>query len=278
MHDRPGPGPNPTHPAGCTPMPLPPQGPQRVVIVGGTAGIGLACAHRLATTGTRAIALVGRSAERGAMAQAALRAAHPGLDVRFLRGDGAEAPQAMAAVQEATGHFGGLDALVSCAGGDVMPRLLAKVATHEVMPMLEQVAACVILPARAAYEVMRAQGAGAIVCVASDAGKIATPGESVIGAAMAAIAMFCRGMAIEAKRDGVRVNCVTPSIVQGTPLYDRLQQDAFSQRLFAKAEALAGLGVATAEDVAELIAFLVGPASARITGQTVSVTGGISAA
>lgn len=273
-----GPGPDPTHPPGSTPMPLPPQGPDRVVIVGGTAGIGLACAHRLATAGTRAIALVGRSAERGAMAQAALRAAHPGLDVRFLRGDGAEAPQAMAAVQEATGHFGGLDALVSCAGGDVMPRLLAKVATHEVMPMLEQVAACVILPARAAYEVMRAQGAGAIVCVASDAGKIATPGESVIGAAMAAIAMFCRGMAIEAKREGVRVNCVTPSIVQGTPLYDRLQQDAFSQRLFAKAEALAGLGVATAEDVAELIAFLVSPASARITGQTVSVTGGIAAA
>jgi len=246
-------------------MPLAPQGPQRVVIVGGTAGIGLACAHRLATAGTRAIALVGRSAERGTKAQAELRAAHPGLDVRFLRGDGADAPQAIAVVQEATGHFGGLDALVSCAG-------------HEVMPMLAQVAACVILPARAAYEVMRAQGAGAIVCVASDAGKIATPGESVIGAAMAAIAMFCRGMAIEAKRDGVRVNCVTPSIVQGTPLYDRLQQDAFSQRLFAKAEALASLGVATADDVAELIAFLAGPASARITGQTVSVTGGISAA
>jgi 2-hydroxycyclohexanecarboxyl-CoA dehydrogenase len=278
MPDGAGSGPNPPYPPASTPMPAPPQAPSRVVIVGGTAGIGLACARHLAATGTRAMALVGRNAERGAMAQAALRAAHPGLEVRFLQGDGADAPQAVDTVQQASRDFGGLDALVSCAGGDVMPRLLAKVPTHEVMPMLAQVAACVLLPARAAYEVMRAQGAGAIVCVASDAGKIATPGESVIGAAMAAIAMFCRGMAIEAKRDGVRVNCVTPSIVQGTPLYDRLQQDAFTQRLFAKAEALAGLGVATADDVAELIAFLVGPGSARITGQTVSVTGGISAA
>jgi NADP-dependent 3-hydroxy acid dehydrogenase YdfG len=51
---------------------------------------------------------------------------------------------------------------------------------------------------------------------ASDAAKIATPGESVIGAATAAVAMFCRGMAYEAKRSGIQVTCITPSIVCGT--------------------------------------------------------------
>jgi NAD(P)-dependent dehydrogenase (short-subunit alcohol dehydrogenase family) len=114
--------------------------------------------------------------------------------------------------------------------------------------------------------------------VASDAAKIATPGESVIGAAMAAIAMFCRGMAIEAKRDGIRVNCVTPSIVKGTALYTRLQDNEFARRLFGKAEAMASLGVVTADEVADLIAFLASPAACKITGQTISVTGGISAA
>ena len=89
--------------------------------------------------------------------------------------------------------------------------------------------------------------------------------------------MFCRGMAIEAKRHGIRVNCVTPSIVRGTPLYDRLMADPFAGRLFAKAERMASLGVVEPDDLASLVTFLAGPGSARLTGQTISVTGGISA-
>ena len=42
---------------------------------------------------------------------------------------------------------------------------------------------------------------------------------------MAAIVMFCRGLANEAKRSGIRVNAITPSIVQGTPLYDEVMND-----------------------------------------------------
>jgi gluconate 5-dehydrogenase/3-oxoacyl-[acyl-carrier protein] reductase len=89
--------------------------------------------------------------------------------------------------------------------------------------------------------------------------------------------MFARTMAIEGKRDGVRVNCLTPSIVRGTPLYDALMQDSFAGRLFGKAEAQAHLGVVEPQDVAQLAVFLASPAAARITGQTISVTGGISA-
>lgn len=74
----------------------------------------------------------------------------------------------------------------------------------------------------------------------------------------------------------MRINCVTPSIVSGTPLYERIQQDDFSRKLFAKAQAQAYLGVAEASDVAKLIDFLIGPSASKITGQTVSVTGGIS--
>jgi NAD(P)-dependent dehydrogenase (short-subunit alcohol dehydrogenase family) len=125
---------------------------------------------------------------------------------------------------------------------------------------------------------MMTQKSGSIICIASDAAKVATPGEVAIGAAMAAIAMFCRGLAIEAKRSGIRVNCVTPSIVKDTPFYKTLMTDPFASKLFSKAERMASLGVVVPDDIAALVAFLAGPGSARLTGQTISVTGGISAA
>jgi len=180
-------------------------------------------------------------------------------------------------VSDATQMLGGLDVLLSGAGGDPMPRLLSDIPPGEVLTDINGCLAPVILPARAAYDVMGAQGHGCILVIASDAGKIATPGESAIGAAMAGIAMFARGMATEGKRQGIRVNCITPSIVRGTPLYDRLMADPFAGKLFAKAEAMAHLGVAEPGDIAALATFLAGPGAARLTGQTVSVTGGISA-
>ena len=125
---------------------------------------------------------------------------------------------------------------------------------------------------------MREQGGGAIVNVASDAAKVATPGETLIGAAMAAIVMFSRAAALEAKRDGVRINVLTPSLIANTPGAELIFGDPFSARMFEKAEALAHLGVAEPEDVAEAILFFAGPAARRITGQALSVNGGISAA
>jgi NAD(P)-dependent dehydrogenase (short-subunit alcohol dehydrogenase family) len=95
---------------------------------------------------------------------------------------------------------------------------------------------------------------------------------------MAAIVMFSRTAAIEAKRNGVRVNAVTPSLVAGTPTAERVLADGFSKKLFESAAKQAHLGVAEPDDLAALIVFLGGPASARLTGQAISVNGGISAA
>ena len=131
---------------------------------------------------------------------------------------------------------------------------------------------------RAALPHMAAQGGGAIVNLASDAAKLATPGETVLGAVMAALVMFTRTLAMEAKRNGIRVNCLTPSIVRDTPLYDRLMADDFSGKLFAKAEAMAHLGVVTPADLAPMVVYLASPAAAKLTGQAISINGGISAA
>jgi NAD(P)-dependent dehydrogenase (short-subunit alcohol dehydrogenase family) len=83
--------------------------------------------------------------------------------------------------------------------------------------------------------------------------------------------------AIEGKRDGIRVNAVTPSLIAGTPTTANVLKDGFSKKLFERAAAQAHLGVAEPEDLAALIVFLGGPQASKLTGQAISVNGGISA-
>lgn len=246
------------------------------LVVGGTAGIGLVSAKRLLDEGVPSMVIAGRNRERGEAAAKMLRERSK-AQVAYVQCDASRPDDVSALTDACAEHMGGVDFLLSCGGGDPMPRLLKDIALDELLPTINAVQAPILLPARAMLEGMAARGGGSIVCIASDAGKLATPGETAIGAAMASIIMYCRAMANEAKRDGVRVNCVTPSIVRSTPLYDKLMADPFCSRLFGKAEKLAALGVVEPDDLADLVCFLAGPQSARITGQTISVTGGISA-
>jgi NAD(P)-dependent dehydrogenase (short-subunit alcohol dehydrogenase family) len=246
----------------------------RALIVGGTSGIGLAAARALLDAGAAAVAVAGRSPERGAAAVAAL-----GPRAAYLRADAAAPAEAEAMAAAALAAMGGIDALVVSPGTTHLPELLHRQSLAQIRESLTQDLAPVLLSVCAVLPAMRAARRGAIVAVASDAAKVATPGEAVIGANMAAIVQFVRGVAIEGRRDGVRANAVTPSLVEGTPLTDRLMEEGrFSARLFASARQQAHLGPTTPQDVAAVIAFLCAPASGRITGQAISVNGGISAA
>jgi 2-hydroxycyclohexanecarboxyl-CoA dehydrogenase len=249
-----------------------------VAITGGTAGIGLATAKAFTTAGVRRLVLLGRSAERGADACRAVRAAAPDADVHYVKVDACDEADVDRATQEARGLLGSIDVLVNSISGDYRPELLVRTPPAAMTDILTRVVMPPIYMTRAVLPWMCEQRGGSVVNIASDAAKVATPGESVIGAGMAAIVMFSRTVAIEAKRDGVRVNAITPSLVSGTESSARALKDGFSARLFAKATTMASLGVASPEDVAELIVFLGGPGSARLTGQAVSVNGGISAA
>ena len=249
-----------------------------VVIAGGTSGIGLEAAAQLAVAGATRLALVGRDPARGEVALAAVRERAPGADVRYLRADLTDPASARGMAEAAGAAFGRVDTLVnSIAGGD-LPRLFHDTPLEEIAGIVDRNLCTVLHATRAVWDGMRAQRGGVVVNVASDAAKIATPGETVMGAALSGIAMFTRALALEGKRSGIRANCVTPSIVQGTPLYDRLMAAPFTGKLFAKAEAQAHLGVVTPADIAPLIVFLASPAAAKLTGQAISVNGGISAA
>ena len=224
------------------------------------------------------LVLAGRDRARGEVAVAAVNGRAPGAEVRFAAADLTRSEDASALLATATAAFGRVDLLVNSIGGNDLPRLFHDTPLGEIGGIVERNLCTVLHACRAAWDGMRAQRGGTIVNVASDAAELATPGETVLGAALAGIAMFTRALALEGKRAGIRANCITPSIVRDTPLYDRLMAAPFSSKLFAKAEGLAHLGVVTPADIAPLIVFLASPAAAKLTGQTISVNGGISAA
>lgn len=247
------------------------------VITGGTAGIGRACAEALLGSGVRGVLVNGRNAERAERAKREMQALFPAARIAIATGDVAYPGVACAVMDEAMRQFGRIDVLVNSTGANDIPRLLHETPIEEIPGVLERGLLPQILACRAALPFMRKAGGGSIINVASDAAKLPTPGESVIGAAMAGIVMFTRGLAIEGKRDGIRANVVTPSLTSGTQLYDRIMADPFAGKIFGKASRLAALGVVSKEELAGLVVFLASPAAAKITGQAISMTGGISA-
>lgn len=252
---------------------------KRALLVGGTSGIGLETARLLLERGAASVCVVGRDGQRGKTAAESLARDGTAEAVRFVQADCGDPAQARRMAEEAGEAMGGIDILVTSAGGGHLPEILMRMEIETVRDAVLSGLLPHLLACRAVLPRMAEAGQGAIVTIASDAAKVATPGETAIGACMAGIVQYTRTLAIEGKRNGIRANCVTPSLVEGTPLTERLMAEGtFSSRLFAKARPLAGLGPTTARDVAELAAFLAGPRAERITGQAVSVNGGISAA
>lgn len=249
-----------------------------VLIAGGTSGVGLASALRFADAGVRRLALLGRDKDRGEAARQAVTRHCPGAQVEFIAADAGDAGQVEAAATAARDALGSIDVLVSSVTGTYRPELLHRTPIADIAGILLGQALPPMLLTRAVLPIMAGQGGGSIVNIASDAAKVATPGESVLGGAMAAIVMFSRVTAIEAKRNGIRVNVITPSLIAGTPTAEAVLRDGFSKNLFEKAAAQAHLGVAEPADLASLVVFLGGPGAARLTGQAISVNGGISAA
>ena len=248
-----------------------------VLIAGGTSGVGLASAAGFAAAGVRQIALLARNPERGEAARRVVLGRCPEAEVLFVPADASDAgrlPAAVAAVHE---KFGQIDVAISSVTGSYRPELLHRIPMEDLATIVLRQALPPMLLTRAVLPLMQEQGGGSIVNIASDAAKVPTPGETAIGAAMAAIVMFSRAAAVEAKRGGVRVNVLTPSLIANTPTAEMVLKDGFSRKLFEKATSLAHLGVAEPEDLASLIVFLGGPGAARLTGQVISVNGGISA-
>ncbi len=242
-----------------------------MLIAGGSGSIGEAVAREAAANGW-AVVLHGRSADKLAAQAATLRASTPAEAVVC---DVAEDDAAPLIVAGALDKFGRIDAVVDCVStGPREGRLtgLFKDTTPEHFTAFYHLSAAWFERlAHAAYPHLAERG-GTLIGFISDAGKFAAPRQAIIGGARSATIGFVRNLAVEAARDGIRVHAISPSYVlesRSAVLMGQSRTETAARR--------AGLGLPTAADIAPLTVFLCGEGAAKITGQIISVNGGLNA-
>jgi 2-hydroxycyclohexanecarboxyl-CoA dehydrogenase len=180
--------------------------------------------------------------------------------------------------QAAAGLNGGIDILISAgAQGAVGPKPFAELTSKELELSVTTRLFPRVFPVHASLPFMRERG-GSVVMLTTDAARHPTPGESVVGAVGASVILMTKALAKEFARDRIRVNSVAMTLTSDTPSWDRIFADpSFQNRLFSKALTRFPQGrPPSADEVARVAAFLAGDDAAQVTGQTISVNGGLS--
>jgi 3-oxoacyl-[acyl-carrier protein] reductase len=247
-----------------------------VLITGGTSGTGLKSASRFLAGGANVV-INGRTPERAGVALDELREIAP--NVQMTLADCYNYDEAARAVAETIGHFGAIDVLVSAgAQGTGDPKPFADMAPEEIQSGLLTRFLSRMHPVHAAIPHLRTRPGASIVMLTTDAARHATRGESIIGAYAAGVIAATKTIARELARDQVRVNTVSMTLTAGTHSWERIfEKESFQSGLFEKAISRFPFGAPpTSDDVADAVTFLASSHASQITGQTVSVNGGLS--
>ena len=240
------------------------------IVVGGASGIGRATALRFAELGAD-VAVFDVQAEAGEATAAAVRAR--GRKGLFLRTDVTDFEEVKASVAKALSELGHIDALVNAVGWNEHsffvkqdPAFWTKVMAINFWGQVHT--------ARAVLDHMIDRKRGAIVTVASDAGRVGTNGETLYAAAKGAVLAFTKSLAREVTRFGIRVNCVCPGPTD-TPLFHAAtaHQPGIAQSML---NLIPMKRMAQPEEPAEAIVFLASDSASYIAGQTLSVNGGLN--
>ena len=241
---------------------------RRVLLTGGASGIGRATVLRLAEEGA-VVGVLDRDAE-GAVRVAA-EASGPGRvsahPVDITDGDQVEA--VVSAFEEAVGP---VDGLVNNAGWDVARSFLETDAE-----LWRQVIEVNLLgPLHVSHSVLRRmaeRGRGRVVSIASDAGRVGSSGEAVYAACKAGMIAFSKSVARELARQGITLNVVSPGPTD-TPLFADFDETGRLAKALERAIPMGRLG--RPEDYPGAVAFLLSDDAAFITGQVLSVSGGLT--
>jgi 2-hydroxycyclohexanecarboxyl-CoA dehydrogenase len=241
------------------------------VVTGAASGIGRAIAGALAREGAHVAVLDVDEAGARATVAALERGGGRGSAHRV---DITDVAAVDATIDAIAAREGGLHVLVNCAGWDrpmpfvdTTPEFWDKILAIN----LKGPIACT----RAALRHMIKQEAGKIVMIASDAGRVGSTGEAVYSAAKGGLIAFTKTVARETARHRINVNCVCPG-PSDTPLFQK-EFAAASPKLADSLKRVIPWGrLGAPEDVAPAVVFLASDDAGFITGQTLSVSGGLT--
>ena len=236
-------------------------------MTGAASGMGAAIARRLDAGGARVV-VADIQAEMGAEVAASLAGG------MFVEMDLSRSESVTAAAEHVLAEVGTVDILVNCAGFDV------------VMPFLDTdedlwdslIAVNLYGPLRttkAFLPGMVDRGWGRIVNISSDAGRVGSSGEGVYSACKGGQIAFTKTIAREVARKGVTVNCVCPGPTD-TPPVRRTLAEGGERYMQALVRAIPMRRLGQPEDIAAAVAYLVSEEAGFVTGQTLSVSGGMS--
>jgi 3-hydroxybutyrate dehydrogenase len=247
------------------------------LVTGSTSGIGLAIARALVAEGAKVMLNGFGDAAEIDRIKAELGASHDGADL-------SDPAQVEAMFQRCTGELGAPDILVNNAG-------IQHVSPVESFPVEKWNAiiainlSAVFHTTRLAIRSMRQKGWGRVVNTASAHSLVASPNKSAYVAAKHGVAGFTKTVALEAAKDGVTVNCISPGYVW-TTLVENQIPDTMKSRNLTREQVINDVLLAaqptkrfvTPEEVAALALFLCREEAKSITGANLSMDGGWTAA
>jgi 2-hydroxycyclohexanecarboxyl-CoA dehydrogenase len=243
------------------------------LVTGGAGAIGAAVCSRLAAAGHRVVVADLDAAAASAIADGLPAAGHLGLAMDVADTEGVA--RGMAGVVDAAGP---VDILVNVAGWDrfvpfvdTTPEFWDRVIAINYRGPLNTTHA--VLPS------MIERGRGRIVSVASDAARVGSSLESIYAGAKGGVVAFSKSVAREVARYGITVNVVCPGPTD-TPLIRAMADELGSgeRMVDALVKAIPMHRLARPDDIAPAVAFLVSDDAGFITGQTLSVSGGLTMA
>lgn len=234
------------------------------VITGASGGMGLPTVQRLAAAGFRIAAL---DLHTGPVQKLI---SDQGIDGKAYQLDASSGEECRSAIAQVKADFGRIDVYVNMIGWTASSKFVEEGADYwqklvgiNYMPVLHL--------SHAIAPMMIEQGGGKMVFVTSDAGKVGTSGEAVYAGLKGGVIAFAKSVAREWARYNINVNCTAPGPTD-TPLEAAQEPDLVARRL----KAIPFRRMAKPEEQAAAIAFFVSDDASYITGQVLSISGGLT--
>jgi len=240
------------------------------LITGGARGIGFSVAEHLASSGAAVVIL---DANVEGIEAAVARIAGGGAGVTGYAVDVTDLDATVEAARNAVARTGGLDIVVACAGRAApQPFLESDPQTWRMLIEVNLLGTIHTCYATVPHLIER--GGGRVITVASEAARIGSAGEAVYSAAKGGVISLTRSLARELARHRITVNCVSPGPTETPMLLESGAAERGSVEKLIKATPLRRLG--RPEDVAAAVTYLASDQASHITGQVLSVSGGLT--